>query len=246
MTQWHHKFLDALQKGQVYPSLSRAEPQADLDDAYAIQVAFVGAQNATISGYKAALTAPPAQQAMGVEQPIVGTLFAHGEFDTQAPISPERAVLLETELGFTTQTAIQAPINVSDIERCFDQVMPMIELASPNLDGPPSGIDLVATNAASYGYLIGTPVPLTSIDIDAQHVTLRHVQNTVFKGVSGDVLGGQAAALTWLVNRILGLGLPIPAGSLFMTGSIGGIAPGKSGAYEAQFSDLENIGFTLA
>ncbi|MEM7079017.1 MAG: hypothetical protein AAF513_10355 [Pseudomonadota bacterium] len=246
MSNWHERFVQALADGTPFPSVQAQAPGTTLDEAYDIQLAFIRAQDRSISGYKAALTAAPAQQAMGIDQPVVGTLFADGDFSAQTSrVQLSRPSLLETELGFISNEAIAAPISAADIDRCFASVLPMIELASPNLEGPPSGIDLVATNAASYGYIAGTPMPLQGLDVDGQHVSLAQGETVLMEGNSGSVLGGQREALAWLANRILALGLPIAAGAMFMTGSIGGVAPAKAGRYQARFGALAPIDFTL-
>ena len=52
----------------------------DVDMAYAVQKSFVEAclDSETIGGFKAALTAPAAQQAFGMAMPITGVLFSSG------------------------------------------------------------------------------------------------------------------------------------------------------------------------
>ena len=122
----------------------------------------------------------------------------------------------------------------------------MIELASPNLATKPNGIDLIATNAASYGYIAGIEAAVDPAALDAVHVSLERDGEVILEGDSVEVLAGQRNALVWLINQCLQRGYTISAGHLFMTGSIGGMQPATTGAYHAEFGELGNIDFTLS
>ena len=108
------------------------------------------------SGYKAALTAVPAQQAMGINEPI-GVVFEHAAYqaDSATTVATDRLVLLETEAGFTLRKEITAPVAKDDVFDAIACCSGMIELASPNLQQRPTGADLIANNAASYGCISG-------------------------------------------------------------------------------------------
>lgn len=245
---WATQFAACHAQHAPFPSLAEAESDATLDDAYAVQGAFLAALDGaeTIAGYKAALTAPQAQQAMGIDQPILGALFASGDFPSDAPVQLARQCILETEIGLRVATPVSSPISAGDVADIVDACMPMIELASPNMAGRPSGIDLVATNSASYGFIAGAAITPDWGNIDALDVSLADESATLHAGSSGDVLGGQREALAWLINGALRQGYVIEAGQLFMTGSIGGMQPAKPGAYRASFGALGEIEFSIA
>ena len=103
----------------------------------------------------------------------------------------------------------------------------MIEIASPNLATKPNGLDLVATNSASYGYIVGEKHPADT-PLDDLSVRLTKGGETLLAGSAGEVLDGQIQALTWLVNQTLARGYEILPGHLLMTGSIGGMTPACS------------------
>lgn len=245
MSDWPQKFLHAFSERHHYDSVSAVDDDLTLDDAYDIQHRFVGLRKEPITGYKAALTAPQAQQAMGITVPIIGVLFADGAFNNDAPIELHKQALLETEIGFVCGSAITQAVSQTSVLDYMTGCMAMIEVASPNLATKPNGLDLIATNAASYGYITSGVQP-NDAAVNDLAVTLCRGDETLLAGTSGEPLGGQLQALTWLVNQTLARGYEILPGHLLMTGSIGGMTPATDGAYRADFGSLGNIDFSIA
>lgn len=246
MSDWPQKFLHAYSERHHYDSISAADEQLSLDDAYDVQHQYVSLRKEVVTGYKAALTAPAAQQAMGIDVPIIGVLFDSGAFSTAKPITLSKQALLETELGFKAATDISQEVTPDTVFTHMAACLPMIEIASPNLATKPNGLDLIATNAASYGYIAGPEHDLEILDLDLVHVSLTSGGDTLLQGDGGEVLGGQRHALAWLINQVLQRGYQVEAGHLFMTGSIGGMQPAKAGAYQADFEALGRIDFSIA
>ena len=245
MSDWPQKFLHAFSERHNYDSVSAAHDELTLDDAYDIQHRFVALRKDPITGYKAALTAPAAQQAMDIDVPIIGVLFADGAFDNNVPIELHKQALLETEIGFVCREAITREVNKTSVLDYMSGCMAMIEVASPNLATKPNGLDLVATNAASYGYITSNIHP-TDAAADNLAVSLRRGDETLLSGTAAEPLGGQLQALTWLVNQTLARGYEIHPGHLLMTGSIGGMTPATDGDYRADFGSLGAIAFSIA
>jgi 2-keto-4-pentenoate hydratase len=128
----------------------------------------------------------------------------------------------------------------------MDSCMGVVELASPNLANAPNGLDLIATNSASYGYIEGEPHTLLSADVlDQLSVSLAKEGEILMSGNPGEVMNGQIDALCWLINQTLDLKYSIAAGHLLMTGSIGGILPAQPGDYCASYASLGEIRFSL-
>ncbi len=122
----------------------------------------------------------------------------------------------------------------------------MLEIAAPNLATKPTGVDLIATNSAAYIYVRGAQFDPAAIDVDAVQVALLSDGETLHSGSAADVMGGQAQALAWLINQALTVGYPVRAGQLFMTGSIGGMQPGRPGTYQAEFTGLQSLALTIS
>lgn len=240
MHDFVNRCLDARRSGEPWPSATALIKDLQPDAAYQLQRELVDAITSAssaeqIAGYKAALTAPAAQQAMQTDMPILGALLSTGAFDA-GTIYPRSGALLETELGYTLSKDINAPQTPDTVADSIEHVLPMIEVAHPNLGAPPNGLDMIATNAAAYGYIRGNPLSFPGFDaLDASGAALRHEGQTLFEGGCADVMGGQGHALCWLINNALAKGYALSRGHLLITGSVGGIAPAKPGAYCGAF-----------
>lgn len=238
--------LESLKTETPYPSFTEFAGNATLEGAYEAQQLFIAAQAHPLAGYKAALTAQPAQQAMGIESPVLGVLFEHGRSRPSDRVTVPGGGVLETELGFVLAKDINEPVQAETVMDLIDRCHTMIEVARPNLAGKPNGLDLIATNSAAYHFIEGAAFSPRSIEIDDVQAELVYEGETVFTGRCGDVMGGQRAALAWLINALTALGYSLKAGHLLMTGSVGGVAPSKPGQYQGRFSGLGEIGFTIA
>ena len=84
--------------------------------AYAVQKSFVEAclDSETIGGFKAALTAPAAQQAFGMAMPITGVLFSNGAQTSGATVDVTnfRTLMLGTELGVSPWGNNHRPVGI--------------------------------------------------------------------------------------------------------------------------------------
>ena len=74
---WLDAALTKTLAGEPVQNISVNHPDISMDEAYALQHELVGKLRdhggwGEIYGYKAALTALPAQQAMGITEPIIG------------------------------------------------------------------------------------------------------------------------------------------------------------------------------
>lgn len=105
---WGDRLNTLHNAGQPFPSLSAEHPTADLEQAYAVQRVYVADLPEQIAGYKAALTAEPAQRMMSIDVAIIGVLFESGATQPGAALNPQGPVILETEIGFRTNRSIEA------------------------------------------------------------------------------------------------------------------------------------------
>ena len=253
---WLEAALANTLAGEPVENITISSSKIGIHDAYALQRKLVAKLESNggwggVYGYKAALTAVPAQQAMGINEPIIGVVFEHAAYqaDSATTVATDRLVLLETEVGFTLRKEITAPVAKDDVFDAIACCSGMIELASPNLQQRPTSADLIANNAASYGCISGasTAYP-TDIDIDALPVSLTCIdaeQQALHTAMAGSVMAGQRDALIWLINQILAQGYELRPGHVLMTGSIGSMHPGKAGRYRADFGALGGLTFAL-
>lgn len=253
---WLEAALANTLAGKPVENITISSSKLGIHDAYALQRKLVAKLESDggwggVYGYKAALTAVPAQQAMGINEPIIGVVFEHAAYqaDSETTVATDRLVLLETEVGFTLRKEITAPVAKDDVFDAIACCSGMIELASPNLQQRPTSADLIANNAASYGCISGTSTAYpTDIDIDALPVSLTCIdaeQQALHTAMAGSVMAGQRDALIWLINQILAQGYELRPGHVLMTGSIGSMHPGKAGRYRADFGALGGLTFAL-
>jgi 2-keto-4-pentenoate hydratase len=242
----------ARQRGAAYAPVSAGLQALNLDDAYAIQRRFVELQlsDERVAGFKAALTAAAAQKAFGVAEPVTGVLFDSGERLDGARIAADefRNLLIETELGFRLGERIDAPVpDLETLQTLCSTCQPMIELADPGFgQAGANGLDLVAANAASASFLHGEVPEWRHSDLNALSVSLSRDGELLQQGLAGEVMDDQWQALHWLVNRIVGQGYTIEPGHILMTGSIGGMQPGRPGVYVADFGELGSLRFEIS
>lgn len=234
-TEFVESCLAALAHNTAYPALSTDMPDTTTDLAYDIQQTFLRQRSESIVGYKAALTTAPAQQAMGLTEPVLGVLLTSTQKSTAAPIPVKPGGILETELGYTLSDTVSEAVTPDTVMAVIASVAPIVEIAHPNMETRPQGVDLIATNSATFGYINGAALALSEIDLDEVDTELRRGDELLFGGSSSQVMSGQRNALAWLVNTALSLGYPLQAGHLLMTGSVGGIAPAEVGAYTAVY-----------
>ena len=253
---WLDAALTKTLAGEPVQNISVNHPDISMDEAYALQHELVGKLRdhggwGEIYGYKAALTALPAQQAMGITEPIIGVLFERAVFqaDGATAITTDRPVLLETEVGFTLGKPITEPVTEHNVLDAVAYCSGLIELASPNLQQRPTSVDLISNNSASYGCIVGVSNRHpTDIDLDAVPVTLTRLASAdevLHTAAAGSVMAGQVDALIWLINSTLAQGYALRPGHVLMTGSIGSMHAGKAGKYRADFGALGDLTFVL-
>ena len=248
------KFTDDLleceQNSIAYPNLTENYPGETIDKAYTVQRNFINKLVDSrilggIIGYKAALTAKSAQDAMNIGEAVIGVLFQKNQ-TTAESLVVDRQVAVETEFGYVTNKKIKDPVLAREVHKLISSYCPVVEIASPNLLNRPNGIDLISSNSATYRFIRGknhgVQEQISSLNpLDNFTVELKMGDQTLHKESSGNVMSGQADALTWLINEVVKRGYAIPAGSFLMTGSIGPAHPAKNGVYDANFSDLGSI-----
>ena len=253
---WLDAALTKTLAGEPVQNISVNHPDISMDEAYALQHELVGKLRdhggwGEIYGYKAALTALPAQQAMGITEPIIGVLFERAVFpaDGATTIKTDRPVLLETEVGFTLGKPITEPVTEHNVLDAVAYCSGLIELASPNLQQRPTSVDLISNNSASYGCVVGVSNKHpTDIDLDAVPVTLTRLASAdevLHTAAAGSVMAGQVDALIWLINSTLAQGYALRPGHVLVTGSIGSMPSGKAGKYRADFGALGDLAFVL-
>ena len=242
-----------LAKGRPMPMLTAYDWDLDLKAAYAVQRALVKIRYGGLipGGYKAGLTTATARKKYFVREPISGALPRAGRRADGAVIQADqfKNPMIEIELGFILRSPIRREMkSVSDLETYIRYAVPAVELPDVNYEKLNSitGLDLVATNIAASGYVIGKPFLLRRLaEVNTIRVTLTHDGKLIDEGMASNASGNQLAALLWLVNHLVRQGYSLYPDQVLMTGALGKINPGLPGLSHAQYGNYGKLDFEL-
>ncbi|OIP37268.1 MAG: hypothetical protein COX16_12795 [Deltaproteobacteria bacterium CG23_combo_of_CG06-09_8_20_14_all_51_20] len=252
----HTAFADKVEAAYLakkpYPLVTQEMQNITVEQAYDIQKAFVEIRKKkgdTIIGYKAGLTAAPAQAKFGLKEPVWGTLFTSMlRWPGNLRQKDFAKMFIETEIGFRFGKDINKPIkDIEELKAAIAIVFPAIELPDVAYTDMKSlkGTDLIATNVAARKVLIGKAVPFRSRDLNAVKVTLSLDGKEVTSGVGKNALGDQWEALRWTVNNVLATGGEVKEGYIVISGVISNMVPAQPGMYRADYGDFGAIEFTF-
>ncbi|MCX4911268.1 2-keto-4-pentenoate hydratase [Streptomyces sp. NBC_00878] len=221
-----------------------------LEAAYAVQRVNVGravAAGRRIVGRKIGLTSPAVQTQLGVDQPDFGTLFADMAVPEGSPVAAGRLLQpkVEAEVALVLGSGLpHRDCTVVDVLRATDFALPALEIVDSRVADWDIGIvDTVADNASSGLFVLGgTPVPLTGLDLRGVRMTMTRGGEAVSEGTGADCLGSPLNAAAWLASTLAGMGDPLRAGDVVLTGALGPMAVAAPGdRFEAHISQLGRV-----
>ncbi|MFF1920476.1 2-keto-4-pentenoate hydratase [Streptomyces sp. NPDC058221] len=228
---------EAARTGVPCPPVRSLLPEQDVEAAYAVQRFHVErgvAAGRRLVGRKIGLTSPAVQRQLGVDQPDFGALFAdmavpEGQSITrgrlmQPKVEAEVALVLGADLPHADPT-------VADLLRATAFALPALEIVDSRIAGwDITIVDTVADNASCGLFVLGgTPVPLDRVDLRAVTMNLTKNGETVSRGTGADCLGSPLTAALWLASTLAGLGDPLEAGDVVLTGALGPMVAATEG-----------------
>jgi 2-keto-4-pentenoate hydratase len=181
----------------------------------------------TPAGWKIGATSERAMAFLGVDEPIMGRLYAERIWrdGDSADLAGERPAEAEPELAFHLAQPLAAG---GDPLAAIGAVHAAAEIVRPSHPDPfrlGAGF-IVADNAAGLGALIGPPIPLEALETpESIAVSLAVEGGAATEGRADAVLGSPLAALAWLARR---LGV-IPAGAWVLSGAMARAIPLEHG-----------------
>lgn len=229
-------------RAQVRP-LTIRHPDMDLDDAYAVQEAWMAiklAEGRTRRGHKIGLTFRAMQRAMQIDEPDSGALLDDMFFPDGVPIAAEQFTdpRLEVELAFVLRDRLAGSnVTLTDVLEATGYVMPAVEIIAarshridPHTKQPRTVRDTIADNAANAGVVLGGRA-LRPGEVDLRWVSALLFKNGVIEesGVAAAVLNHPANSLVWLARRLAQRGGALEAGDVVLSGAFTrpvAIAPG--------------------
>jgi 2-oxo-hept-3-ene-1,7-dioate hydratase len=230
------QLLAAEHSGEVVARPSEQFPAMDVADAYFIQEAVVAAKRAAgerVAGYKVGLTSKAMQDAVGIDEPDYGHVFASQVYCDGGHIGVGRmnAPRIEVELAFVLERPLRGPgVTASDVLAATRHVMPALELIASRTRLPRQLVDTLSDNAAGAGILLGgRMVRPTEVDLRWLGAAMYKNAAIVETGLSVAVLGHPAQGIAWLANRLGARGITLEAEQILLAGSFTrpvAVAPG--------------------
>lgn len=217
---------------QISP-LTQTYPDMDMEDAYAIQSAWVQKKQDAgdeLIGYKIGLTSRVMQRAMHIDTPDFGVLlesmaFSNNSDITHADFTDPR---IEVELAFVLkQRLFGDKLSIDDVMNATDYIVPALELIaarSYRVD-PQSGytrtvMDTIADNAANAGIIMGDQhFSPGSLDLRWCGALLYRNGTLEETGLAAAVLDHPANGICWLAKRFAAHGIALEPGQILLSGS---------------------------
>jgi 2-oxo-hept-3-ene-1,7-dioate hydratase len=213
--------------------LSQDCPEITIDDAYAIQKAWIEvkvAEGRIVRGHKIGLTSKAMQSALGINEPDSGVLLDNMFFADGGVVPGERfiATRIEAELAFVMKHRLAGPdCTLFDVLNATDFVVPALEIldtrierVDPQTKSTRKIFDTIADNAANAGIVLGGR-PLRPLDADLRWIGALCYRNGQLEetGLAAGVLNHPATSVAWLANKIAPLGLALEPGQVVLAGS---------------------------
>lgn len=241
---------EAARTGEYISPLRERFPHLDGPSAYAIQKLNTDlrlSNGGRVVGCKIGLTSPSVQAQLGVDRPDFGLLFddmAYGD-SQPVPMATLQQPRIESEIAFVIgrDLAIGNPTLV-DVMRSIDCVLPAMEIVGSRIAGwNIKFVDTVADNASSSAYVLGTtPRKLDTIDLRLCGMVMSRRGEVVSSGAGAACMGHPLNAVVWLARTMAGLGRPLRAGDLVLSGALGpmvAVHPGD--AFETRIHGLGSV-----
>ncbi|MFE2180294.1 2-keto-4-pentenoate hydratase [Streptomyces sp. NPDC059455] len=218
-----------------------------LELAYAVQgathdLAIAAGERAI--GYKVGLTARPARETFGADEPAAGYLLASRLLGDGEPLATAGlfAPLAEVEVAFTLGEALPGPrVTARDVRDATAAVAPAFEIVDSRWRGGARTLPmLVADNTNAARAMVGPAVaPSAAMDLSKIAATLTIGSRTV-PGSAAAVMGDPAEAVAWLARHLLRDGRRLEAGDIVLSGTL--CAPTAISAGDRLVADLGELG----
>ena len=208
-------------------------PDLTIDDAYAIQRAWVDLQiagGAKLVGRKIGLTSRAMQQQMKIDEPDFGALLDYMIMPSGVELSHAAFVdpKLEVEVAFVIGRRLSGDsVTVDEVLDATDYIQPALELIDarshrvhPDTKRARTIVDTIADNAADAGVILGGE-KVKPADVDMRWIGAIFSCNGVVEetGLAAGVLGHPANGIAWVARRIAPYGLAIEPGQIILAGS---------------------------
>jgi 2-oxo-hept-3-ene-1,7-dioate hydratase len=214
-------------------AISSAYPDVTMEDAYAIQAAFVAAKEAggaVRRGWKIGLTSRAMQMALGIDIPDSGVLFDDMFFDHGAAVPMGRFIepRVEAEIAFIMGDDLSGVNCTRDaVLAATNWVVPALEILDTRIlrVDPESGLprkvfDTIADNAANAGIVLGQKKHSPDVfDLRWVGAVVTRDGSVEETGLGAGVLNDPVMGIVWLVQRLAKYGQRVSRGDVVLSGS---------------------------
>ncbi|HWU60978.1 MAG TPA: 2-oxo-hepta-3-ene-1,7-dioic acid hydratase [Ensifer sp.] len=226
--------LDTAERSRVQTGLlSLQHPQMEMDDAYAIQAAWVKRKigmGRRVIGWKIGLTSKAMQYALNINIPDSGVLLDDMVFEDSSIIQQDRFIQprIEAEIAFVMKAPLRGPnVTVFDVLNATDYVTPALEIldtrivrVDPATKKTRNVFDTISDNAANAGIVTGgRAVRPDQLDMRWMGAIVSRNAEVEETGLGAGVLNQPARGVAWLANRLANYGDSIEAGQVVLAGS---------------------------
>jgi 2-oxopent-4-enoate/cis-2-oxohex-4-enoate hydratase len=233
--QFGDELFESLRTRLPVEPLTERDPELTLEQAYRIQEYVIGRRLALgdrIIGKKIGLTSRVVQRALGVSEPDFGQLLASmvaTDTIVTAGLLQPRA---EGEIAFLLERDLLGPgVSNADVLRATASVMPCFEIVDSRIrDWRIRLPDTVADNASAGMLVLGDrAVDPKTLDLSTCGMVLEKNGVLECTGAGAAALGSPVACVAWLVNTLGRFGMPLRAGEIVLSGSLGALIPVAAG-----------------
>ncbi|MCY1207830.1 2-oxo-hept-4-ene-1,7-dioate hydratase [compost metagenome] len=226
--------LDAAERSrEQVRQFSLDHPEITIDDAYAIQRAWVARKirdGRKLVGHKIGLTSRAMQVSSNITEPDYGALLDNMLFDEGSDIPFDRFIVprVEVELAFILGKPLRGPnCTIFDVLDATEWVIPALEIidariqqVDPDTKVTRKVFDTISDNAANAGVVMGGRA-VRPTEIDLRRVPAILYRNGVIEesGVSAAVLNHPAKGVAWLANKLAPYDVTLEAGQIILGGS---------------------------
>lgn len=227
------EFFEAEKDRRQIRQISLRHPDIAIEDAYAIQRAWVEMKIAggnALKGHKIGLTSRAMQTAVGIDEPDYGALLENMFFHDGCTIPTDRFIAprIEVELAFVIEKRLAGPgVTLFDVLDAVRYVVPALEIidsrshmVDPETKRTRKVFDTIADNAANAGVVLGGR-PVRVDEVDLRWVGAILWQNAVIEetGVAAGVLNHPANGVAWLANKLAGHDVALEKDQVVLGGS---------------------------
>ena len=240
--------------------LTIANPNMQMDDAYAVQkelVALKIADGRRVTGWKIGLTSKAMQYALNIDIPDSGVLFDDMHFEDGSTVPKGRFIQprIEAEIAFVMKKDLVATATRKQVLAATDYVCPSLEILDTRIlrSDPKTGqtrkiFDTISDNAANAGIVVGAQRhEPNAIDLRwAGTICFRNgeVEET---GLGAGVLNDPVMGVVWLSERLEAYGQAIRAGDVVLSGSFIRPVEARSGdRFHADFGLFGDVSINFA